>query len=242
MKKSISISVKNVCSENYNAFIPTNDGGYCLRCNKNVVDFSKMNDDEIVQTLENDQGNTCGRFIKEQLNTSYKHAIPSLNSSFGWLKAGLIGIATLFVGDVVSAHLPTVPPKLPIGVSFEISKIDTFSGLEAKLKGVVLDEDNKPIPGVNISLDGTNVGTNTDINGEFIFPQELKTDDVLLFSFIGYKSQLYTVTDESPAYLEINFEFDQVLIMGDVEVNEVYSPTPVRKQNIWQKVKRVFNK
>jgi len=61
------------------------------------------------------------------------------------------------------------------------------------LKGLVTSvEDNSPLPGVNVLIKGTSNGTITNSDGTYSI--ELKSpNDILVFSFIGYKSQEYSV-------------------------------------------------
>src|SRR5690606_34520504 len=54
--------------------------------------------------------------------------------------------------------------------------------------GVVTDDSNSPIPGVNVLVKGTSVGTTTDTQGRYT----LEVPDgsaVLVFSFIRYQTQ-----------------------------------------------------
>lgn len=56
------------------------------------------------------------------------------------------------------------------------------------VSGVVSDDTNTPIPGVNVLVKGTSVGTTTDTQGRYT----LEVPDgsaVLVFSFIGYQTQ-----------------------------------------------------
>jgi TonB-linked SusC/RagA family outer membrane protein len=54
--------------------------------------------------------------------------------------------------------------------------------------GTVKDENDNPLPGVNIQIEGTSVGSITDVNGKYSIgiPNE---NAVLIFSFIGYNTQ-----------------------------------------------------
>jgi TonB-linked SusC/RagA family outer membrane protein len=56
------------------------------------------------------------------------------------------------------------------------------------VSGQVVDENNNPLPSVNIIIKGTTIGTSTDAAGRFTItvPDE---DAVLVFSFIGYLPQ-----------------------------------------------------
>ena len=55
------------------------------------------------------------------------------------------------------------------------------------ITGKVIDGANLPLPGVNVSIKGTNNGTSTDIDGNYSISG--KQGDILLFSFIGFNDQ-----------------------------------------------------
>ncbi len=70
---NMKIQIANPCHENWNAMTPNKQGAFCLSCEKTVVDFSKMNDEEIrnyLMTHLNDK--VCGRFKNEQLQQAEK--------------------------------------------------------------------------------------------------------------------------------------------------------------------------
>lgn len=58
---------------------------------------------------------------------------------------------------------------------------------EIRLQGKVVDETGMPLPGVNIKIHGSKGGTMTDIDGKYLL--KVKADDVLDFSFLGYKTE-----------------------------------------------------
>ncbi|QRR02052.1 SusC/RagA family TonB-linked outer membrane protein [Dyadobacter sandarakinus] len=60
------------------------------------------------------------------------------------------------------------------------------------VSGKVTDKNGQALPGVNVVLRNTQKGTTTNANGEFSLSAE-SASDVLVFSFIGYKTQQYTV-------------------------------------------------
>jgi hypothetical protein len=88
------------------------------------------------------------------------------------------------------------------------------------IKGVVkFSEDNAPAPGVNIYLKGaTAQGTYTDGKGEFLIPFQLKTGDVLVFSFIGRKTVEYIVTDQNIGAIDVVMGPDPIQMVEDVLV------------------------
>jgi TonB-linked SusC/RagA family outer membrane protein len=64
------------------------------------------------------------------------------------------------------------------------------------ITGQVLDESNSPLPGVNILVRGSTGGTVTDGEGKFSLTG-IANDAVLVFSFIGFKTQEITVNGQS---------------------------------------------
>ncbi|MFG6685863.1 von Willebrand factor type A domain-containing protein [Mariniflexile sp. HNIBRBA6329] len=52
---------------------------------------------------------------------------------------------------------------------------------------VTAADDNAPIPGVNVLIKGTSTGVTTNFNG--IYEIKAKDNDVLVFSFLGYKTE-----------------------------------------------------
>ncbi len=65
--------------------------------------------------------------------------------------------------------------------------------LQNEIKGTVTDPNGAPVPGVNIILQGTSIGAQSDFDG--IFSIQANKGDVLEFSFLGMKSQTITVGD-----------------------------------------------
>jgi iron complex outermembrane recepter protein len=66
--------------------------------------------------------------------------------------------------------------------------------VEKSITGTVTDAVGEPLAGVNVVIKGTTRGTITDITGTFKISVE--RDDILVFSYIGFKSQQIPVTDK----------------------------------------------
>jgi len=64
-----------------------------------------------------------------------------------------------------------------------------------EVNGVVLDESNLPLPGVNIIVKGTSIGTQTDFDGKYsiITPNN---ESSLTYSYVGFVSQTRPVQSE----------------------------------------------
>jgi len=76
------------------------------------------------------------------------------------------------------------------------SQAQTGQTQKKEITGVVTDsQNNQPIPGVNVIIKGTSIGTVTDVDGKYkimAYP-----DDYLVFSYIGYVSQEVHVGDKT---------------------------------------------
>ena len=70
-----------------------------------------------------------------------------------------------------------------------------------KVQGKVVDENGVPVPGVNIKIHGTKQGTMTDLDGRYTV--KVKPDDVLDFSFIGYKTEQIPVKGKTTLNLSL---------------------------------------
>jgi hypothetical protein len=243
MKNAICISVKKPCSENFENFDKTKKGGFCLSCNLEVIDFSLMSETALMNHFSSGEQKTCGRFKTSQLK-SYKtnttHHLPTnlLAKKLGVLSFSLFSLCVL---NTINAQ--DSKPQLPENIS-ETSFNTNQSVVNPKLvqeltvRGTVLDEENLPLPGANVFLKGTKVGVSTDFDGKFEFPQALKVGDILLFSYLGYETKEYIVPESTAGVLDItiNFDFADVELMGEVDVEGVFSS----KRTFFQKVADLF--
>ena len=66
---------------------------------------------------------------------------------------------------------------------------------QTQVSGSVMDADNmEPIPGVNVIIDGTNIGTVTDFDGNFVINTSQDAPLTLVISYVGYSAQRVGVT------------------------------------------------
>lgn len=104
-----TISIPEPCSESWNAMhVVDTVHRHCDSCAKNVVDFSKMSDDEVLLFFRNSTGNICGRFRKEQLERTYT-PIPRVTRPALWWKAAVLLPLTL-LGKNATAQTDSVAP------------------------------------------------------------------------------------------------------------------------------------
>src|SRR5699024_6273162 len=78
--------------------------------------------------------------------------------------------------------------------------------------GTVTDENSVPLPGVNVIIEGTSQGTNTDFDGKYSL--EASEGDRLQFSRVGFKDQKITVGTSSivNVMMEEGTALDEVVV------------------------------
>lgn len=90
------------------------------------------------------------------------------------------------------------------------------SSQENRTRGVVVDENGSPLPGVSVRSEGSNVASITDLNGKFSIALPLGHKG-LIFSYIGYLSQTISVIGNSPLQIKLEPDrksLDEVVVVG----------------------------
>ncbi|MDH5413232.1 MAG: mucoidy inhibitor MuiA family protein, partial [Flavobacteriaceae bacterium] len=72
----------------------------------------------------------------------------------------------------------------------------TYNLISNEIKGKVLDENQEPIPGVNVIVKGSTIGSSTDFDGNYSITIPNKSSE-LEFSFIGYETQTLPITSST---------------------------------------------
>ncbi|MEM8568336.1 MAG: carboxypeptidase-like regulatory domain-containing protein [Bacteroidota bacterium] len=87
-----------------------------------------------------------------------------------------------------------------------------------KIKGQVTSiEDDEPLPGVNIILKGTTIGTVTDIDGNYSLDLQGGSENTLVASFIGLSAQEVEVGDRSQVDIQLSpdvVQLSEVVVTG----------------------------
>lgn len=76
------------------------------------------------------------------------------------------------------------------------------------LTGKVVDENGVPLPGVNVVIQGTHRGVATDKDG--VYRVKVKKNDVLRFSFIGYKDEFVAVKGKQSLNVALSPDVNQL--------------------------------
>ena len=101
-----------------------------------------------------------------------------------------------------------------LALSMMLLSVGAFAQ-QHEVKGTVLDESQLPIPGANVVIKGTTVGTITTGNGEFTM--NAADGDVLQVSYIGYNTEEITVSGNGPYNISLVPDvvgLDEVVVVG----------------------------
>jgi TonB-linked SusC/RagA family outer membrane protein len=132
------------------------------------------------------------------------YSILSTSSSVGTTEKDVIGstIDSNVESPVLDVYADDAPLSLP------------DSDPEIIVKGRVTDESSSPIPGANILIKGTAIGTTTDAEGRFSVNVP-DADAVLVISFIGFVSQEIVVGNQTEINVSLKADIQQ---LGEVVV------------------------
>ena len=212
MKKTITLSVPKPCNESWDQFTNTVTGRHCATCATEVLDFSQMTTQELIDFLKQGNHNVCGRFRKDQM-TSYP--ILEETNAYGtpWLKAGLVSM--ILAGSVpIMAQSKVNDPQEQVSAS----RVQTIKSDTSEYTGQVLCEGG-PLAGVNIVSEDGKKGTVSDLDGHFTLPEGTRAGEKFICSFIGLESKEFIVPTSTVELVQLQLDLEYI-IMGSLEVIE----------------------
>ncbi len=87
---------------------------------------------------------------------------------------------------------------------------------QSKITGTVVSAvDQQPIPGVNVIIQNTTKGTTTDFDGNYQI--EVKSGDVLVFSYIGFTTKVVIIDNQTTLNVTLSEDaakLDEIVIVG----------------------------
>ena len=133
------------------------------------------------------------RYLERELKASK-------GNGFGMKVAGIAaGICATVMPMTAAAQAvksdSTANPPVQTAKKAPIEVVDLSDGCASPVivRGMVIDsEDNKPLVGASILIDGTTKETVTDVDGQFAL--KVPSDTSLVISYIGYKKQKVRVS------------------------------------------------
>lgn len=234
MPKNIQLRIDDPCSERWDGMSPREEGRFCFSCNKTVVDFTGMTDQEILGWFANSQGVVCGRFrggqLQRELLPVAVPVLPRKGIKMGWWHFLLAG---LLVSSKVSAQTGIANPAVSqrdstaVNGAHSIGKVliggsHSLKGeLPDTLQGRLISESNgEGVVTASIVIDRHHQ-VRTDLNGYFfIARQSLAGKNKLTIYAIGYEVREINIrkTWKNAGEKVISIKLDQHVLTGAVAI------------------------
>jgi hypothetical protein len=211
-KTTLKIELTNPCNEAWeDMHVTAPYRRHCASCVKEVIDFSKMNDQQLIDFFEKNNGPICGRFRESQL-TRELSIVHHQRSS--WRKAAAVAAVLSLLGGSIYAQ-QSATPIVTERITQTVANQPSPTPIPQIISGFVTDATTgELLIGSSIQIEGTWQGTVTDIDG--YFQLEVKPGQrSLKFSYMGYSSKKITL-DKSAQHLEVELqpgiELDAVVV------------------------------
>ena len=175
--------------------------GYAQRI-RGVISMNNVSIEQVLNKIE--ESSDYGFLYNDK--AIQKNRIVSVNNNSGKIQDILDEI---FRGTSISYTV--VDRQIILSVKPFVRKI--VEDATIPVKGMVKDVNGEPLIGVNVKIKGSNVGTITDIDGNFTI--RTKKGDVLEFSYVGYTVQNVTITGNTTLNIvlqEDNAVLDEVVV------------------------------
>ncbi|MBL4605847.1 MAG: carboxypeptidase-like regulatory domain-containing protein [Flavobacteriaceae bacterium] len=228
------IKIPKPCHEDWNKMTPTEKGVFCTSCKKEVIDFTKMTEQQLINEIEGNN-NLCGRFKKKQLN---KEIGEGDSVAISKVAASIALVAMLGSTDSLYAQgkvygIEKVQLEKKIIISKKKVEKDTIT-----IRGNIRDKGGS-LPGVSIFLKETAKGVETDFEGNFslTFIGQITKKDTLVVSYLGYETiEIDVKSIKRP--LKIIME-ERGEMLGEVTLGVVIVE---KKPNIFQRIGNLFRR
>jgi len=179
------LSVPEPCSEDWNVMSETEKGRYCAVCDKTLVNFAEMSDEQIAKTIEDKKSKgekVCGHFRNDQLNRPL-HTVLQYSRQYISLPVIASGAILLSSMQIEEGQNKTFYRTTGVLV------IDHPIQVENVLRGRVVDERGKPVQYASIQAFNNEIiePVYTDKDGKFTLITS-ETENIILFASYRNKS------------------------------------------------------
>jgi len=193
--KQVQLSIPEPCHQDWNEMTPTQQGRHCSACAKQVIDFTAMNDTEVLNYFSNIKNEkVCGRAYPDQLERAITKPKEIKRKPFWhWNYITMLFLffsknsAAKIHGGILLKTTKTDPYKVLLqNLPFKSSIASLI--IEEPIRGVIRDIDGNPVAFACIKLKGADKGIFADNNGHYSIKINTKYD-VLEISGVGYETK-----------------------------------------------------
>lgn len=199
MSKKIQLQIPIPCHEDWYKMTQVEQGRFCDSCEKKVVDFTGMNDEQVLAFFRKPTtGSVCGRFFNDQLNRDI--VIP--RKRIPWLKYFFQFVLPIFLTTLKSSAQGNIVIKEKITTNCTQRTLGMVAPTKLRqkkiikeIRGRVIDEKGVGIPFASVTINGSQEGLACDSLGNFVL--RLKNIDELITinaSSVGFENSSITVS------------------------------------------------
>ena len=204
----INLSKLKKCDQVWDNMLPREGGRLCEKCNKHIIDFTKLSNEDIANAHIRSEEPVCGFYTKEQL-TMPKAAEPQLNQK--GIKPAFLGLLAMLSTNTLDAQTQEpkakteqleTEPKTDHNQS--IQKVTIQNASKHIITGIVVQKsENKtpdePLPFAFIYVKGNDsIRTHTDFEGRYALDVSSLEDTTnrvtIVFATVGFKKIEKTVS------------------------------------------------
>lgn len=224
----MNLHIPKPCSENWEAMNPSEKGRMCDVCQKQVFDFTNSTLKDIEGQFLLNNKNLCGRISSKLLTEQY---VQQQYKKEYRSKLKLFLIATIICFGINLFTIEKANASILTKLKNRFLSEQTDTTQYQTIKGIVRDkETGEVLPFVSITFldrDSVIVGTNTNINGEYILKVKKQNyiKPRLKFLYVGYNSVLITDFKFDNKELNINIEAMEAIFLG--QMIEIVQPNPL---------------
>lgn len=223
MSKNIQLAIHEPCHENWDAMTPQEKGRFCGSCQKEVIDFTGMNDQQLAQFFKKPStGSVCGRFMSDQLNHNLavpQKRIPWLSYFFTLALPPLLASCEsnaqakekIMMGDTMIVDSPTIKGKIMAQPVANIS-----------VTGFVTDEEDNALANIQVTFRETGATVYTDSLGKFSYqyPGTARKLNIIVsgMGYLATKKMISVRKNAAPERIELEQEVPDVITVGMISV------------------------
>lgn len=236
IRPTYSISIPEPCHEDWNKMTPTEKGRHCASCQKEVIDFTNKNNEQLFKLIDKGS-NMCGRFRKEQLDTPLQLNRKEKNNLASLAASAALPIALLLSNETAAQDnspkteqvVQTSKTYTSLGIGMQHRELKEKT--EFLITGTVTDDTGLPLPGVNVLIEGTTIGTQTDFDGNYAITAE--KNRILVFAYVGYMTDKVIVKGNA-SEINITLSVSETMSLGIVVIaRRAIEPSPISNTHIF---------
>jgi len=228
------LTIPSPCTQNWDNMSSSCQGRFCTSCNKQVTDFTKFTNKEILKYFAKSKGPICGRLTQAQMEINFgrlehpirKSLLPKFLMSAILTTSGVCNTEAKNSSTTIQIEMENNSNTKPIKNIKFLPTTDTTQ----YILGRVLDNENIPLESANITLKGNKIGTSSDREGKFkiMVPDSvLGKKIVLIVSYAGFETQEINISTKSfPIDIAVNLKVGAFL--GEVTIN--------KKPSLWERI------